>query len=234
MDEKNQLSGSKQIYLAKRHPALSREQFRPRWRNHFAIASALPRWVNVRRYAQCDAIVDVPPRVPISREYDGIGLHWFKSAEARARHIADAKSQQIMETDEDTLFSERVNNFVMPVGERILRDGPRSPFKLFVFLKRKPSVGFQDFLRRYDTDHAVELLAGAGSADRVVLNRDVAAEPRQTGLRFEAIDEISFSTLAAAIDYCNKASDRPGSMDDYLAERVRVLTEEAKLYEVET
>jgi hypothetical protein len=44
----------KLAYLAKRNPALSREQFIRRWRQHGALAMGPARWDSVGRYAQCD------------------------------------------------------------------------------------------------------------------------------------------------------------------------------------
>jgi hypothetical protein len=228
-----ELDASKQIYLATRIPQMSREQFRSRWRGHFELASSLPRWVNIRRYAQCDTIVDLPSASPISREYDGVGLHWYKSAEARGRHIGDLPSQRVMEADEDEIFSERVYNFAVPVGESVLVEGPASPIKLFIFLERKSSVGLQDFLRYYETDHARDLMAGSRPFDRLVMNRDLATEPRKTGLRFEAIDEISFGLVATAVEYCDslfKRLDGNAALSDHVAEKLAVLTAEVKLH----
>jgi hypothetical protein len=80
----------KLIYLARRNPGLTRAGFTARWRQHGALGMSMPRWINIRRYVHCDV---QQPGVPgIDETYDGVGLIWHRSPEARARHRADNSS----------------------------------------------------------------------------------------------------------------------------------------------
>jgi hypothetical protein len=93
----------KRLYLVKRHPSLTREQFVARWREHGALAMrfmARQQWENVVRYAQCDAIHD-HGLAGVTRDYDGVGMIGFRDLEARRRHATFAEARAVLEADED-------------------------------------------------------------------------------------------------------------------------------------
>ena len=75
----------KLAYLAQRNPALSREQFIRRWRQHGALAMGLARWDSIGRYAQCDCLPVPAGLTRASQEYDGIGIVWFTEANPGSR-----------------------------------------------------------------------------------------------------------------------------------------------------
>ena len=65
----------KLMYLAKRKPSFpSQEAFRPRWRQHGALATSLPTWQTNCRYVHADALPP-SPAVP-AHAYDGVGIMW--------------------------------------------------------------------------------------------------------------------------------------------------------------
>jgi len=72
----------KAIYLLRRKPGMSREDFHRYWREvHGAIAARIP---GMRRYVQCHA-VGVGDGAP---EYDGAAEAWFDDLEAVRRAVA--------------------------------------------------------------------------------------------------------------------------------------------------
>jgi hypothetical protein len=79
----------KLIYLARRHPSIEQASFAARWRQHGRLGMSLPRWRNIWRYAQCDALPWAASPMPLAGECDGVGLVWYRSDEARARHVDD-------------------------------------------------------------------------------------------------------------------------------------------------
>jgi uncharacterized protein (TIGR02118 family) len=73
----------KAIYLIRRRPELSSEDFHRYWREvHGAIAARIP---GMRRYVQCHAVPARPGDVP---EYDGAAEAWFDDLEAMRRAVA--------------------------------------------------------------------------------------------------------------------------------------------------
>jgi len=108
----------KLAYLARRNPALSREQFIRRWRQHGALAMGLARWNSVGRYAQCDCL---PVPVGLSRasqQYDGVGVVWFRDGKPSSQ--AD---RERMRADELQTFSTYVDEIALILRERVGRDG---------------------------------------------------------------------------------------------------------------
>ena len=69
----------KAIYLIRRRPDLSTEDFHRYWREvHGAIAARIP---GMRRYIQCHALDD-------GAEYDGAAEAWFDDMDAVRRAVA--------------------------------------------------------------------------------------------------------------------------------------------------
>ena len=75
----------KAIYLIRRKPGMSGEDFHRYWRDvHGAIAARIP---GLRRYVQCHAIV----RHGDGSEYDGAAEAWFDDMDAVRRAVASAE-----------------------------------------------------------------------------------------------------------------------------------------------
>jgi hypothetical protein len=234
--EKSPGSVPKLVYLATRNAALTRQEFRARWRGHFKLASGLPRWVNVLRYAQCDVVTEANADAPVAGPYDGVAMIWWKSAEAHARHFGDTSSQGIMEADEDEVFFERVVNFALLTHETVFLDGAREQFKLVSFLSRAPDASRAEFVAYCKDQYAAAVLAtprGTDRPSRYVQNHDVATERRTTGLPYEMVDELSFTSVDAARHYCGNVIYRPNfAMSPAVIGRFSVLTAEHILYDV--
>ena len=109
----------KLIYLARRHRALSRIAFVERWRRHGALGMSLPRWRNIARYVHCD-VLDFPAPMPgLDFSYDAVGLIWHRSAAARAAHLADTSSREVMEQDERETFAEPIVDTCLVAREHV-------------------------------------------------------------------------------------------------------------------
>ncbi len=73
----------KAIYLIRRKPGMSREDFHRYWREvHGTIAARIP---GMRRYVQCHAIANPSAT---DDDYDGAAEAWFDDMEAVARAVA--------------------------------------------------------------------------------------------------------------------------------------------------
>lgn len=190
----------KLIYLAKRNPKLTRAAFTPRWRQHGALGMSRPRWVNIHRYVHCDAFPGVPGAPDLDGGYDGIGLIWHKSPEARLAHRTDRSDQAIMEADEHEVFAEPVVNFSTLAEEKLVHEAGGGPYKLFRFIARPASLAAGLFVRGWRTERTplfLDLCAGGGKLKRLVQNFPLPPErPEGWGLRVDCVEELWFANLA--------------------------------------
>lgn len=182
----------KLIYLTRRHPALSRADFRARWRRHGALGMSRPRWQNIAQYMHCDVVDD--------SGYDGIGLIWHRSPAHRAAHLADAASRTDMEHDELETFAQPIVNDCLLAQEHVLQEPSTAlatALRLFLLFKSIPSdatTALAAAARR-----ARRLQAAALQARGQLLNLTLPPErPPHWGLRFAQIEEWRFDDLATA------------------------------------
>ena len=82
----------KAIYLIRRKPGMSVEDFHRYWREvHGAIAARIP---GLRRYVQCHAIEDAP-----AADYDGAAEAWFDDLAAVERAVASPEYKAAREDE---------------------------------------------------------------------------------------------------------------------------------------
>lgn len=227
---------AKYIYLARRHPSLDPAGFTLRWRRHGALGMSMPRWVNVRRYVHCDTLA-LAAHVPgVRNDYDGVGMIWYRSLEARTSHAHDHASQATMEADEAETFGEPVANLGVLCAEQVVRDGAPGGLKLIRFLTRPPAVSKPQFDAAWDrhTSAVLKFAVDGGGLLRYVHNRTLPAErPQGWGLKVDGVEELWFDDPQLLEGFCRAvqaplgadASDRPW------AEAISVLTNEVVLYD---
>jgi hypothetical protein len=196
----------KLIYLTKRHPTLSREAFTRRWRQHGALGMSLPRWRNIARYVHCDVLRPQTPTADLDSGYDGVGLIWHRSPQARAAHVADTSSRLTMERDEAETFALPIVNSCLLAREVVLArraDAAGSSVKLTCFIKALPSSAAQTLVRsRIDmaAELSARIAAGPGLRGGYVINAPLPA-PNAAGWGLEAdcVEEWWFDDERSAV-----------------------------------
>jgi hypothetical protein len=218
----------KLMYLARRNPALSREQFTPRWRQHGALGMSMPRWKNIWRYVHCDVLPES------GDDYDGVGIVWHKSPESRRAHREDTSSQGAMEADEVQTFDRLVVNFCALMEERTVQEPrPSARVKLIRFAKLQAGVMREEFAADALL-HAMNLLATPiGQSMRGFVQNQ--AQPTETGrpwgLPYDYIEELWFDRVSdAARARTQLRHALPASCEG--DEPIAVLTNEVVLYEL--
>jgi hypothetical protein len=217
----------KLMYLARRNPALSPEQFTARWRQHGALGMSMPRWKNIWRYVHCDVLPES------GSDYDGVGIVWHKSPESRRAHREDTSSQGTMEADEVQTFDRLVVNFCALMEERVVHQPQRSAHtKLIRFARCQPGVVREDFAARA-LAHAINLLATpVGHSIRGLVQNH--AQPTETGqpwgLPYEYIEELWFDSVQ---DAARARVELRGALPSLCESRepIAVLTNEVVLYD---
>ena len=115
----------KLMYLAKRNPSYtSQEAFRPRWRQHGALAMSLPTWTTGRRYVHADALA--PSAAAPAHEYDGVGVMWPDPKEGIFREAPTPdtiETGRILLEDEMKAFAGPVMPLAVLTEEEILKTG---------------------------------------------------------------------------------------------------------------
>ena len=221
----------KLMYLARRHPALSKEQFTPRWRQHGALGMSMPRWKNIWRYVHCDVLAHHSGNDD-SQGYDGVGIVWHRSPEARRAHREDTSSQAAMEADEVQTFDRLVGNFCALMEEREVLARSDASVKLIRFQQRQGDVGRETCIEEWAPLQAATLMRLSGVAGRLrgyVQNHAMPSESgRPWGLRYDYIEELWFDTLDDAREAESALrSHLPGGPG-----LVSVFTNEVVLYDV--
>jgi EthD domain len=209
----------KLIYLAKRNPGLSRQAFVERWRQHGALGMSLPRWKNISRYVHCDVLHRTTDAAPLNDEYDGVGLIWHRSAQARAAHLADTSSRTTMECDEFETFSQPIVNSCLLAREEVVQRrglASSSPTKLFCF----STSGMNPAVSAWPAD-------GIESCGHVV-NRPLPPPggSGHWGLKFKIVEEWWFKDADTALRAAAVLESRRHATEDIV-----VMANEVPLYE---
>jgi hypothetical protein len=216
----------KLMYLARRNPALSREQFTPRWRQHGALGMSMPRWKNIWRYVHCDVLPES------GSDYDGVGIVWHKSPEARLAHRQDTSSQATMEADELQTFDQLVVNFCALMEERVVKEPQQSArIKLIRFATCRASVSRNDIQASAQV-HASNLSASPVGCSMRGLTQNFALPSesgRPWGLPYDYIEEIWFDSVHEAV---RARADLEAALPDVCDGRapVAIVTNEVVLY----
>lgn len=146
----------KAIYLARRHPELTRAGFTARWRRHAALAMSLPIWRLTTGYLHADVDPDPPGAADHqhptrwSGEFDGVGTVVMGTAAQFAAFHAHPSYGQLR-NDEYGTFSALVEQRALMTHEWpvLLRPGPA--VQVFGFLVAAPGVGQDEFNARWAT-----------------------------------------------------------------------------------
>lgn len=226
----------KRLYLARRKPTFTREQFISRWRIHGELAMsfmAKQNWENVTAYIHFDPVREAAGVAGASDDYDAIGWIRFKDIEARRRHAQFTEARTVLEPDEDEFFSARVNTTGMVSYEVTLRDGPPNGLTKFNFLKRKDGVSVAEFTRHWRNDHAQLTLDTASSMHRYAQNYPLPPEKGNAwGMNCDVVEECWFANL----DELKAAHDAPAmrtverNRDRFTRECVVVIARPTVLY----
>ncbi len=217
----------KLIYLARRHPALTRETFTPRWRQHGALGMSRPRWRNIARYVHGD-VID-------RDDCDGIGLIWHRSRAARAAHLADTDSRLQMEQDEVETFAEPIVNVCLLAREYVLLGPPDAPVSATGRADPDGPVKLTRFLNTHAPADATELRLRLDAAELPllghVINLPLLPERGSAwGLTHACVEELWFENLEDARRAALVAAAAPGTN----ASTMSVLTREVLLHQIQT
>jgi len=183
----------KLVYLARRNPALTHEEFSRRWVKHATNVSAgAPEALTEIRMARY-CLVDS------GAEYDGVGLLSLESLNSIPTMHRALVGTEVSLADELRTFSGFVKDFTVYCDEEVLRDAAPTTHAVLHFVRRSASIGPSAFAAAW-CDYARGLEQSLdGTLSRHVLNHVIAPAP--PGYGFDGVHELwcESSQGAAAI-----------------------------------
>jgi hypothetical protein len=209
----------KLIYLAKRKPGFTRDEFTRRWRRHGALGMSMDMWRNTLAYAQAEPI-QPPPIAGACGEYDAVVYLMFKDEAylgppPTEQDVADG---QALLRDELETFSRNIYETYMYVDEETLKPGDLGGVTAFLY-----------FLDGAAGRTAAERYRSHDKLTRVVLNtrRDPKAPgERISSLPYEAVVELAAAQLADLRSVLEPEAERA-----WRAAEVAVIAREAVLWD---
>lgn len=206
----------KLIYLARRKPGFTTDEFVCRWRRHGALGMAQPLWRFALGYVQSEPIR--PAAIPgASEDYDAIACFMIRDEMFDQMNDADMAGAIAMAEDELETFSAPIPTTSLWVKEEPIRPGELGGITAYLF--------FEDAGNAREIAERNRKSAGL---NRVILNlRDDAARgPDMNTLPYQAIVELSSSSLSSLAD-----SIGPDGQDALQASDLGVITRDAVLWD---
>lgn len=182
----------KLIYLAKRKPGFSHDQFVRRWRMHGALGMQQSIWRHALGYVQSEPIRPSP--VPgASEEYDAVACLMVGDAMFSDRTEQDAEAGQRMAADELETFAVPIPTVSLWVTEEQLRPGDLGGISAYLF-----------FSSEAQAKATANLAVGVDTFTRIVLNQrdDSLFDGALNTLPYLAVLELSaagITSLSAAM-----------------------------------
>ncbi|MCB2062057.1 MAG: EthD domain-containing protein [Novosphingobium sp.] len=148
------MPNNKLVYLARRSPGVSREDWPKTWKSHaifasqFSVAGSRIEWMRYCNRIDAPEIDGAAVELPmVSTAHDGVALINNGQSEPSLSPLPD-DVRSALDTDELRVFDQLVTNFAFPCVETLILDGLPGKAAVYIFL---PSG---DLKARLDGAHA--------------------------------------------------------------------------------
>jgi hypothetical protein len=191
---------AKAIYLANRHPRMTRDEFHERWLTHSRVGELLvagggPRPIAGLRYCLTVDPTDLLPGA--SNEHDGVGLLPLRSVVSIPSAHAVLTGNDVAFADELRTFERAVEEVTVYAASELVVAGAETDVVVFHYARRREAVDPVEHLRATERQGDDDALLDAG-VRRWVRNVAVGAPPR--GFGYDAVTELWFDTVDAVAD----------------------------------
>jgi hypothetical protein len=209
----------KTIYLAKRNPNSTYEEFVENWRAHAVLSGSFPEVG--RRFdsvIQCKRVVDdLAEELGLTQEFDGANLLGLTSL-FDAVDVYNQDGIPTLRVDEKRVFSDYVSESSLTGVELVLLDGQRGQVVVLELVRRRPGTNLTAFLLAWSGAYARAVMASAPFGEHVrryVHNQIVLPTP--PGWGYDGIAELWFDDVASASAYLQESRQRALSVPGVLA-----------------
>ena len=186
----------KSIYLARRNPALTQQQFHERWKEHSALTGTTQR---IRPYftqvIQCRRYDGVGP-ADATRAFDGANLLGLVERTGGYGVFDEPEHGEIMLPDELLTFSGPIRDCTLVTREYVCKPGEPSRYLILRFLKFTERNDREALFARWCALQSTR--DGKGAAASLV-SRSVAnlvVEPAPSSIDFDVVTETWFRDTA--------------------------------------
>jgi hypothetical protein len=200
----------KTIYLAKRNPQTSYEEFVENWRDHAVLSGSFPE-VGKRfdSVIQCKRVLgDLGDDLGLTQEFDGANLLGLRSL-FDAVDVYNQEGIPTLRIDERRVFSDYVSESSLTGLEDVLLAGERGTVVVLDLVRRRPGTDLRDFLVSWSGDYARALMgteAFTRHVRRYVHNQIVLPTP--PGWGYDGIAELWFDDVESATAYLKEVRDQ--------------------------
>jgi hypothetical protein len=193
----------KTIYLAKRNPSTSYDEFVANWRQHAVLSGSFPEVG--RRFEsviQCKRVLgDLTDDLGLTQEFDGANLLGLRNL-FDAIDVYNQEGIGTLRIDERRVFSDYVSESSLTGIEQVLQDGERGQVVVLDLVRRRPGTDLRAFLQAWTGDYAGAVMSGSPfglHVRRYVHNQIVLPTP--PGWGYDGIAELWFDDIASASSY---------------------------------
>lgn len=193
----------KTIYLVRRNPATSYDEFVANWRQHAVLSGSFPEVG--RRFdsvIQCKRVLgDLDEDLGLTQEFDGANLLGLISL-FDAVDVYNQEGIPALRADERRVFSDYVSESSLTAVERVLVDGERGQVVVLELVRRKPGTDLRSFLLSWSGDYARAVMSSdlfSKHVQRYVHNLIVLPTP--PGWGYDGVAESWFQDVASASSY---------------------------------
>jgi hypothetical protein len=193
----------KTVYLAKRNPDTSYEEFVANWRQHAVLSGSFPEVG--RRFEsviQCKRVLDdLGEDLGLTQEFDGANLLGLTSL-FDAVDVYNQEGIPTLQADEKRVFSDYVSESSMTGVEHVLLDGDRGQVVVLELVRRRPGSDLRSFLLSWTGDYARAVMSSApfGACVRRYVHNQIVL-PTPPGWGYDGIAELWFDDAGAAASY---------------------------------
>jgi len=182
---------AKAVYLANRHPRLTRDGFRDRWLRHGRIGDVVPdprlqSTISSLRY--CLTVDPAGILDTATNEHDGVALLGLRSVLSIPAFHGMLTENDVAYADELRTFERPVEHVMMLTASELVVEGGETDVVVLELARRRADVAPEDLVRQRDdvglVDHGLR---------RWVRNVLVAPAPR--GFRYDAVNELWFDSI---------------------------------------
>lgn len=199
----------KTIYLAKRNPSTTYDEFVDNWREHAVLSGSFPE-VGKRfdSVIQCKRVLgDLADEFGLNQDFDGANLLGLRSL-FDAVDVYNQDGIPTLRIDERRVFSDYVSESSLTGVEEVLLEGDRGTVVVLDLVRREPGTDLRAFLLSWTGDYARALMrteAFARHVGRYVHNQIVLPTP--PGWGYDGIAELWFDDVASATAYLKEVRD---------------------------
>ena len=197
----------KTIYLVKRNPGTTYDEFVANWQQHAVLSGSFPEVG--RRFDSVIQCKRVPGQLDedlgLTQDFDGANLLGLTSL-FDAVDVYNQEGIPTLRADERRVFSDYVSESSMTAVEHVLLDGQRAQVVVLELVRRAPGTDLRSFLESWTGGYARAVMSSTAFSEYVQRYvHNLVVLPAPPGWGYDGIAEYWFRDVASASAYLRAA-----------------------------